>query len=44
MAIDVFGNKREVIWEYHKGDCAKCGAKNVDVGPCKICRKCEKLF
>lgn len=30
-------------WEYNKGDCVSpgCGEKNVDVGPCGICKKCE---
>lgn len=31
-------------WEYHTGDCVVCGSKNVDVGPCKICKNCEKKF
>ncbi|MCL4374247.1 hypothetical protein M1523_00130 [Patescibacteria group bacterium] len=30
-------------WEYHTGDCVHCHAKNVDVGPCNICRNCERL-
>jgi hypothetical protein len=38
----------EQKWDYHKGDCVipkpECGAKNVDVGPCNICKECEKKF
>ncbi len=30
-------------WEYHTGECVHCHTKNVDVGPCNICQKCEKL-
>ncbi len=33
---------------WHKGDCRipapDCGEKNVEIGPCGICRKCEKKF
>lgn len=31
-------------WEYHTGDCVICNTKNVDVGPCNICKSCEKKF
>lgn len=31
-------------WEYHTGDCVVCHAKNIDVGPCSICKNCEKEF
>ncbi len=31
-------------WEYHTGNCVCCGAKNTEVGPCKVCKKCEKKF
>lgn len=41
---DVFGNVREVSWSYHTGNCAHCGAKNVEVGPCSICKACEKIL
>jgi len=30
-------------WEYKLGDCRICNSKT-EVGPCKICRNCEKLF
>ncbi len=29
-------------WEYHRGDCVLCESKNVEVGPCNICKRCEK--
>ncbi|CAN5358009.1 hypothetical protein BH10PAT1_BH10PAT1_5620 [soil metagenome] len=35
-------------WEWHKGDCVipapECGKKNVEVGPCNVCRKCQAKF
>lgn len=31
-------------WEYHSGDCVVCGTKDVEVGPCSICKECEKKF
>ncbi len=35
-------------WEWHKGDCVipapECGRKNVDVGPCGVCRACQDKF
>ncbi len=31
-------------WEYHNGSCVLCHAKNTDVGPCNICKECEKKF
>lgn len=36
-----FNNKG---WDYEKGDCVNCGAMGVEVGPCSICKKCEKEF
>src|SRR5260221_8056481 len=36
-------NKKET-WDYHKGDCVVCKAKNAEVGPCEICKDCEKKF
>jgi len=41
---DSFGNNRELSWIYHKGRCRKCGEDNVLVGPCKICKDCEKYY
>lgn len=29
-------------WAYHQGDCLKCEQKNTQVGPCDICKDCEK--
>lgn len=31
-------------WSYHTGKCRHCHAVNVDVGPCEICRTCEKTL
>lgn len=31
-------------WEYHTGNCVVCGAEGVAVGPCSICKACEKKF
>jgi len=39
---DAFGNTRATSWEYHTGSCVVCGASNIPVGPCKICKTCEK--
>lgn len=41
---DNFGNWRiaETKWKYHKGNCKTCPRKNVDVGPCNICKVCER--
>lgn len=38
-----FGNE-STTWEYHIGDCVNpgCERKQVDVGPCNICKICEK--
>lgn len=33
----------EEKWEYHPGTCKVCGNKT-QVGPCKICKICEKKF
>ncbi len=35
-------NEKE--WSYHTGDCVVCKAKNVEVGPCDICKSCEEKF
>ena len=37
-------NEHNRNWEYHLGDCVVCQAKFVDVGPCNICKNCEKEF
>lgn len=37
-------NEFNKTWEYHTGDCIVCGSKDVAVGPCNICRTCEKKF
>jgi len=46
IKTDALGNQRLTVekWQYHIGTCANCGAKNVEVGPCKICKACEKIL
>lgn len=34
----------EATWTYHTGNCAACGTTNVEVGPCSICKSCEKIL
>jgi hypothetical protein len=43
-AFEVFseGGTQEK-WDYHSGVCRVCG-NSTDVGPCNICRTCEKKF
>jgi len=36
--------KSEKLWSYHKGDCRLCRQKEILIGPCKICKTCEKKF
>lgn len=31
-------------WDYHDGNCVVCNKKNAEVGPCNICKNCEKKF
>lgn len=31
------------VWTYHIGTCRHCHASGVEVGPCEICKECEKL-
>lgn len=31
-------------WEYHFGSCRNCGAQDTLVGPCSICKECEKVL
>lgn len=34
----------ETNWSYHIGTCANCCTTNVEVGPCEICKVCEKIL
>lgn len=46
MTTDYINNGfgfRETKWEYHFGVCGICG-NQTEVGPCQICRNCEKKF
>ncbi len=46
VKTDAFGNERLTVekWDYHTGNCANCGARNIEVGPCEICKACEKIL
>lgn len=44
LVEDAFGNLRQTKWEYHKGSCVNCSKEGVDVGPCDICKTCEKVL
>ena len=35
---------KEKKWQYHEGECVVCHKKPAEVGPCNICKKCEKKF
>ncbi len=41
-----YSNFTETTWTYHTGDCVNpgCNRTNVDVGPCSICKVCEKIL
>lgn len=41
FSVGEFGDKK---WNYHKGDCVVCHEKNLEVGPCSICKECEQTF
>lgn len=38
----LFGSNE--TWSYHTGECVVCEKKNTQVGPCNICKVCEKKF
>jgi hypothetical protein len=42
--VDSEENKED--WHWHTGDCVvkNCGRKNVEVGPCDVCRLCQEKF
>ncbi len=40
FSVSEFGKN----WDYHKGDCVNCKARYTQVGPCNICKDCEKEF
>lgn len=37
-------NTAKEKWSYHTGRCRLCEKDEVEVGPCKICKTCEKQF
>lgn len=34
----------KIHWDYHDGNCVVCNKKSTEVGPCSICKECEKKF
>lgn len=43
-AFEAFSNEGGIEkWDYHSGVCRVCG-NSTEVGPCSICRTCEKKF
>lgn len=40
----LFRGVGESSWSYHTGHCVHCKARNVEVGPCNICKKCEEVL
>lgn len=40
----LFFNNENISWSYHTGNCVNCLATNVLVGPCSICKSCEKIL
>ena len=43
-AFEAFSNQDGIEkWDYHSGVCRVCG-NSTEVGPCSICRTCEKKF
>lgn len=40
FSVSEFGKN----WDYHKGDCVNCKTRYTQVGPCNICKDCEKEF
>ncbi len=36
--------REQSMWEYHLGKCVNCGASETLVGPCSICKTCEKVL
>ena len=46
--IEANENEDSSTWEWKMGTCRPspegCGLKNVEVGPCKLCRQCQKDY
>ena len=41
---DVSFETEENKWSYHSGTCRVCKTEHTQVGPCEICKVCEKTF
>lgn len=35
-------SQEEFDYPFHTGNCKACGANNIDVGPCDICKDCDR--
>jgi len=33
---------RQMEWSYHNGKCRVCGREHTEVGPCSVCKECER--
>ncbi len=40
----ILNPENKIHWDYHNGTCVVCNKKNAEVGPCNICKECEKNF
>ena len=41
-----FTKNKNHNWQWHIGECVVegCNRKNVEVGPCNVCRECQNKF
>lgn len=44
MSVSFFGQSESKNWSYSWGECVMCKDRFTQVGPCKICKSCEKKF
>jgi hypothetical protein len=44
VEFDFISSLTKEKWSYHNGTCRCCHRTNIDVGPCEICKQCEKEF
>lgn len=43
-SVGKFNGEAPETWSYHKGSCVVCNKEGLEVGPCNICKDCEKKF
>lgn len=43
-SVAQWGISKEKKWDYHDGNCVVCKGEGLQVGPCSICKECEKTF